>query len=149
MKTRTNLLWNKELIEKGNYHLQKAAGWKISSKYFLEASIAYWHTIKEDSNEKWENILQLYNYLLQLEYSPIAALNRTFALSKVRGNKEALKEAEKLGLTENHFYYLLLAEFYKELDDKKVKPNLEKALSLAKTEGELKVIQKKIAYLEL
>ena len=137
-------LWDKELIEKGNYHFQKAAGWKISSKYFLEAGIAYWHTIKEDSNEKWENILQLYNYLLQLEYSPIAALNRTYALSKVRGNKQAIKEAEKLNLTDNHFYYLLLAEFYKEVDDKKVKPNLEKALSLAKTEGERKLIRKKI-----
>ncbi len=142
-------LWNEELIEKGNYHLQKAAEWKVVSKYFFEASIAYWHTIKEDTKEKWENILQLYNYLLQMEYSPIAALNRTFALSKVHGNNEALKEAEKLNLSDNHFYYVLLAEFYKEVDHKKVKPNLEKALSLAKTEGERKVIQKKINDIEL
>lgn len=35
------------------------------------------------AREKWENILQLYNLLLQLEYSPIVALNRIFALSKV------------------------------------------------------------------
>jgi RNA polymerase sigma-70 factor (ECF subfamily) len=26
----------------------------------LEAGIAYWHTIKADTKEKWENILQLY-----------------------------------------------------------------------------------------
>lgn len=137
-------LWNGELIEKGNYHLQKAGEWKISSKYYLEANIAYWHTLKEDSKEKWESILQLYNYLLQLEYSPVAALNRTFALSKARGKKEALKEAEKLGLTENHFYYVLLAEIYKDVDAKKVKPNLEKALALSKTEAERKAIQRKM-----
>lgn len=137
-------LWNNELMEKGNYYLQKAAEWKITSRYFLEASIAYWHTIKEDSKEKWENILQLYNYLLQLEYSPVAALNRTFALSKARGKKEALIETQKLGLTQNHFYYLLLAELYKDVDSKKVKPNLEKALALSKTEAERNVIQRKI-----
>jgi len=137
-------LWNIELIEKGNYYLQKAAECKVTSKYFLEANIAYWHTIKEDSKEKWENILQLYNYLLQLEYSPAAALNRTFAFSKAHGKKEAIKKAEKLSLTENHFYYLLLAELYKDIDSEKVKPNLEKALSLSKTEGERKVIRRKI-----
>jgi len=137
-------LWDKELIEKGNFHLQKAGESTIPSKYFLEASIAYWHTIKENSKEKWENILGLYNYLLQLEYSPIAALNRTFAISKARGKREAIKEAEKLSLTENHFYYLLLAELYTDVDNEKVKPNFEKALLLAKTEAERKVISRKI-----
>ncbi|HSN07430.1 MAG TPA: sigma-70 family RNA polymerase sigma factor [Hanamia sp.] len=137
-------LWNEELIEKGNYHLQKAAEWKVSSKYYLEANIAYWHTIKEDTKEKWENILQLYNYLLQIEYSPIAALNRTLSLSKARGKREAIVEAEKLNLTNNHFYYVLLAELYKDIHDEKVKPNLEKALTLSKTEAERKAIQKKI-----
>lgn len=137
-------LWNKELIKKGNYHLQKAAEWKVTSKYYLEASIAYWHTIKEDSKEKWENILQLYNYLLQIEYSPIAALNRTLALSKARGKREAIVEAEKLKLDQNHFYFVLLAELYKGVDDNKVKPNLEKALALAKTQAERKIIQTKI-----
>lgn len=137
-------LWNKELIEKGNYHLQKAAEGKIASKYFLEASIAYWHTIKDDSKEKWENILRLYNYLLQLEYSPIAALNRTFALSKACGKREAIMEAEKLNLDQNHFYFLLLAELYKDIDNGKIILNLEKALVLAKTQAERKVIQTKI-----
>ena len=142
-------LWNMELIEKGNYHLQKAAEWKVGSKYFLEASIAYWHTIKEDTKEKWENILQLYNYLLQLEYSPIAALNRTFALSKARSKKEALIEAQKLNVTDNHFYYILLAELYKSIDDEKVKSNLEKALALAKTHAEKKIIRSKIASISI
>lgn len=137
-------LWDKDLIEKGNFHLQKAAECKIVSKYFLEATIAYWHTIKEDSKEKWENILQCYNYLLQLEYSPIAALNRTFAISKVVGKKEALIEAEKLQLHQNHFYFLLLAELYTGVDNTKVKPHLEKALKFAKTKVERKGIQRKM-----
>ncbi|MFN8456985.1 MAG: DUF6596 domain-containing protein, partial [Anaerolineae bacterium] len=75
-------LWDTDLIRKGEYFLSCSASGNKISKYHLEAAIAYWHTHKKDSPEKWENILQLYNQLLQLEYSPIAALNRTYALSK-------------------------------------------------------------------
>ena len=137
-------LWDRDLIEKGNFFLQKAASENSHSKYYLEACIAYWHTIKEDSKEKWENILQLYNYLLPLEYSPMAALNRTFVVSKVYGKKEALLEAQKLNLNDNHFYYLLLAELYKDIDNEKVKPNLNKALARAATEAERNFIARKI-----
>ena len=77
-------LWDQELITKGAYFLKSSARGNNLSKYHLEASIAYWHTVKEDTKEKWENILQLYNQLLQLQYSSIAALNRTYALSKAK-----------------------------------------------------------------
>jgi predicted RNA polymerase sigma factor len=53
-------LWNDELIAKGIYLLKQASQGDKISTYHLEASIAYWHTIKADTKEKWENILQLY-----------------------------------------------------------------------------------------
>ncbi len=56
--------------------------------------------------------MQLYDHLLKIEYSPIAALNRTFALSKIKGKWEAINEAEELKLTENPFYFSLLGELY-------------------------------------
>ncbi len=137
-------LWNDELILKGNYFLKQASNWNILSKYYLEAVIAYWHTIKADTIDKWENILQLYNHLLQLEYSPIAALNRTFALSKAKGKQIALIEAEKLNLSDNHFYYILLGELCKDIDNIKSKKHFEKAFLLAKTQAEKNSIKKKI-----
>ena len=73
-------LWNQELIKKGIYFLHQAAQGNKISRYHIEASIAWWHTIKADTPEKWSAVLQLYNQLLQMEYSPIAALNRTYAL---------------------------------------------------------------------
>ncbi len=63
----------------------------------------------------------------------IAALNRTYALSKANGSLEAIAEAEKLQLTNNHFYFTLLGELYKNIDANKAKLNFRKALSLAKT----------------
>jgi RNA polymerase sigma factor (sigma-70 family) len=137
-------LWNDELISKGVYFLHCATQGNKLSKYHIEASIAYWHTIKSDTREKWENILQLFNKLLQIEYSPIAALNRTYALSKANGKQEAIAEAEKLKLTNNHFYFTLLGELYINIDNNKAKENFQKALCLAKTQTDKQTIEKKI-----
>ncbi len=134
-------LWDRELIAKGIWHLNTAATGDKLSKYHIEASIAYWHTIKEDTPEKWENILQLFNHLLVLEYSLVAALNRTYALAKVRGNNVAIIEAEKLQLTNNQYYFTLLGELYKDIDAQKALENLRWALILAKTQADKQVIQ--------
>ncbi len=139
-------LWNQELIAKGAYYLQKASKGQQLSKYHLEAGIAYWHTKKADSKEKWENILQLYNRLLQINYSPVAALNRTYALSKVYGNERAIIEAEKLKLIDNHFYFLLLGELYKGIDNQKAKVHFQQALLMAKTDREKRTIQMLIRF---
>ena len=141
-------LWNKDLIEKGEYFLNQAAQGNKISKYHTEAAIAYWHTIKDDSKNKWENILQLYNQLLQIEYSPMAALNRTFALSMANGKNAAIIEAEKLKLTDNHFYFVLLGELYTGIDNNKAKQHFESALILAKTETDKKTITVKIKTIE-
>jgi predicted RNA polymerase sigma factor len=114
------------------------------SRYHLEAGIAYWHTQKEDSAEKWEAILQLYNRLLQLHYSPVAALNRTYALSKANGKRAAITAALKLELRSNHFYFALLGELYTGLDDAEALRNFQKALVLARTLQDQHAIQRKI-----
>jgi RNA polymerase sigma factor (sigma-70 family) len=140
-------LWNRELITRGAYFLHLASTGNKLSRYHLEANIAYWHTIKEDTSDKWENILQLYNHLLVLEYSPVAALNRTFVLSKVKGKETAIEEAEKLKLTDNHYYFTLLGELYTGIDHKKAKENFEKAIALAKTNSDRQAIQKRLSAL--
>ena len=105
-------LWDEGLISQGAFYLHEASQGNELTKYHLEASIAYWHTVKSDTPEKWKNILQLFNQLLRFEYSAIAALNRTYAFFKVNGKEAAIMEAEKLNLTNNHFYFTLLGELY-------------------------------------
>jgi RNA polymerase sigma factor (sigma-70 family) len=137
-------LWNSDLISNGGYFLHRSACGSTLSKYHLEASIAYWSTQKTDMKDKWENILQLYNQYLQIEYSPIAALNRTYALAKANGKQEAIVEAEKLNLTDNQFYFALLGELYTDIDNKKAKQHFQKALLLVKNQADKQTIQKKI-----
>ena len=136
--------WNYELIAKGAYYLKEAAQGDSISKYHLEASIAYWHTIKDDSQEKWQHILKLYHQLLEVAYSPIAALNSIYAVSKVKGKKAAIAEAEKLQLADNHFYFTLLGELYTDIDDAVARKYLHKALKLAKTKSDKQIIRSKV-----
>nr|WP_068887334.1 DUF6596 domain-containing protein [Pedobacter panaciterrae] len=141
-------LWNEELIIQGEYFLNQAYVGDKLSKYHLEAGIAYWHTLKQDTKEKWENILQLYNKLLQLEYSPIAALNRTYALSKANGKNEAIIEAEKLNLVSNHLYHALLGNLYTGIENSKAIFHFQAALKLTKSKADKLVMAKNIHDLE-
>ncbi len=140
-------LWDKELINKGNFYLVKACAENELSKYHLEASIAYWHTKKED-NKKWKYILQFYNQLILLEYSPITALNRAFAFAKVYGNEKAIKEAEKLNLQTSHYYHSLLGYFYSHIDTDKAINHFRQSISLTNSDIEKKQLNKTLARLE-
>jgi len=137
-------LWDTALINQGIHFLSRSARGDTIRSYHLEARIAYWHCIKEDTKEKWQDILHLYNQLLFINYSPVVALNRTYALYKAEGVTAALKEAEKLQLINNHFYFLLLGELYKNTHKEKAIFNFKKASVLAKTATEKQGIQKKI-----
>jgi RNA polymerase sigma factor (sigma-70 family) len=141
-------LWDQALIDQGIHFLNLSAQGNEITSYHLEARIAYWHSLEKDTPEKWEGILQLYNQLLLVNYSPTVALNRTYALYRANGRNTALMEAEKLKLEHNHFYYLLLGELYTTINDAKAKSNYETAKTLAKTQTEKQGIQEKIDQLD-
>lgn len=136
--------WDSELMRLGNYYLNMSARGNVVSAYHLEAGIARWHCQKEDTAEKWEGILQLYNQLLQVNYSSRAALNRTYALYKVAGRQAALGEALKLKLETDHFYHALLAELYMATNKDKAHTHLQIAIRLAKSAGDKDVLQQKL-----
>jgi RNA polymerase sigma factor (sigma-70 family) len=136
--------WNEELIKKGEYYLFLSGNKKVT-RYHLEAMIALWHTRKnDDNNHKWDSILQLYNRLLQVQYSPITALNRTYALAMVKGKEIALKEALKIKLDENALYHSLLAELYNGINLEKQISHLKIAIQLNQNKNDSFVLEKKL-----
>jgi RNA polymerase sigma factor (sigma-70 family) len=137
-------LWDSHLINQGILFLNNAANGNEVSTYHLEAGIAYWHCIKEDSAVKWESILQLYDQLLLINYSPAVALNRIFALYKAKGRETALQETAQLPSINNHFYHLLMGELYTHFDDQQALSHYQKAYALARTQTEKQGIQEKI-----
>lgn len=146
-------LWEQPLIDKGRYYMHKAMEKKQEmtpeiSRYHLEAGIAFWHSFPEEQQQKWPQILKLYDQLLLLEYSPMAALNRAYALSKVEGKTAAILEAEKIGLKNHHLYHSLLGELYEGVADEKAKFHLEKAREMAKSADARRILDGKLRILK-
>lgn len=139
--------WDKTLIEKGNYYLINACNGNEISKYHLESGIAYWHTTPTEEN-KWKHILQLYNQLIQIEYSPMTALNRAFAFAKVNGYEKAIKESEKLNLIESNYYHELLGYLYSQKDIDKSIGHYKEAIKLTKSKTERQTLNKEIERLK-
>lgn len=136
-------LWDQELIKKGMQYLNMASKGARVSKYVLEATIAFWHT--QDQEGKWDKILMLYNKLLTIEYSPIIAMNRSYALARAHTPEKAIEEALKLELKDHAHYLCLLAELYRMNEDIDLEINyLNKALKLTRKANETALIQRKL-----
>ena len=67
------------------------------STYHLQAEIASCHTLAPNFEKTdWEHILNAYDQLIRLDPSPIIALNRVVALTKVKDAKTGLRALNKL-----------------------------------------------------
>lgn len=135
--------WDVALIKKGRQYLNLASRDQKVSKYHVEATIAFWHT--QEDEQKWEHILMLYNKLLTIEYSPIIAMNHSYALAKAQSPQLAIEAALKLDLVDNVHYFCLMAELYKMADDSHQEVlYLNKALKLAKKANQKTLIKRKL-----
>ena len=93
---------------------------------------------------KWPHILQLYNELIVLEYSPVTVINRAFVYAKVYGSERALREMEKIDFPQNSYYHGLMGFLYSELDVERAIGHYRKALALTGSVAEQQVIAGRI-----
>jgi len=112
--------WDSALIQEGILALGAASTGDVISPYHIEAGIAACHCLAPDeSSTDWSRILLLYDQLLELKPTPIVAMNRSVALSRVRGPGEALKALESIpnrhSLEAQHLYHAIRASFISKL----------------------------------
>jgi RNA polymerase sigma-70 factor, ECF subfamily len=103
--------WDRTLLAIGFHHFDLSIAGSDVSRYHIEAAIAATHAQStQDKTVDWPLILHLYDQLLAIDDSPVAALNRAVAVAKVHGPAAALAVIEPL-VTEPRLrdYYLLLA----------------------------------------
>ena len=99
--------WDTQLIAEGTALLEKAMRHRRTGPYQVQAAIAALHAgAKDPDDTDWVQIERLYATLERLQPSPIIALNRAVAVSKVSGPAAALEILEPLAaqLT-NYFHY--------------------------------------------
>jgi len=83
--------WDQAMIQRGIQSLGLAATGDALSEYHLEAGIAACHsTAADDAATDWQRILALYDRLVTLTSSPVAALNRAVAVARVHGPQAGL-----------------------------------------------------------
>lgn len=108
-------LWDAAMIEEAEDLLRSAGRMRAVGRYQLEAAIQSAHAARARTGRSdWSAIMQLYDALLALSGSPVAALNRALAIAELRGLREALIELEKVGsdprLVEYQPYWAARAE---------------------------------------
>ena len=84
--------WDQGMIQRGMQCLALSARGEVLSEYHLEAGIAAAHSAAaEASDTDWPRILTLYDQLVRITDSPIAALNRAVAVARVHGPQAGME----------------------------------------------------------
>jgi len=143
-------LWNQTYINQGIHFLNSAIEKSKPSKYLILATISANYCIaKSYSDTKWDEILELYNRLIQIENSPLILLNRAVVISKNYGYKKAITELLHLkkstAIEKNHLFHATLSEFYKkEKQLNNAVNSLKTAIELSKNNRDLILLEKKL-----
>jgi RNA polymerase sigma-70 factor (ECF subfamily) len=103
--------WDHDLIALGFMYFDRSVAGDAVSEFHAQAAIAATHAraaVAQDID--WKMILDLYDQLLEMNGSPVVALNRAVALAKVEGPAAGLAEVEKIASDKKlRDYHLLLA----------------------------------------
>src|SRR5438093_9753278 len=120
LKEQDRSIWNQVLIARGMQQLSMSAAGDELSAYHLQAGIAACHCAASDyESTDWPQILSLYDRLLELDDSPVIALNRAVAVANVHGPQAGIEAVEKIEngsqLSSYYLLYSVLGEFEKQL----------------------------------
>ena len=103
--------WDRGMIAHGMQQLARARAGDEISRFHLQAGIAACHCAASSYNATdWRTILRLYDIFLEIDDSPVIALNRAVALAKVQGVPAGLEAVEAIkDRDELQRYYLFHA----------------------------------------
>ena len=153
MQDQDRTLWNQALITKGLYYLNHTLNAPAISAYHILAAISAHHCIAETFDDtNWKEILYLYDDLIKVDRSPLNRLNRSVAISYVKGNAQAIQELKTLevetDISDHHLFHSTISAFYaKEKNIAAAEKHLHLAAEKALNERDQKIIQKKLSKL--
>jgi RNA polymerase sigma-70 factor, ECF subfamily len=109
-------LWDRDLIAEGQAIVRACLRRNQPGPYQVQAAINAVHSdAPTAADTDWRQILQLYDQLLALAPSPVAALNRAVALAEVEGPRAALDALADLKLESYYLYHAIRADLLRRL----------------------------------
>ena len=92
-------LWDRELIGEGHEIVRSLLRRNLPGPYQLQAAIQAVHADGRCAEETdWQQILSLYDQLIEVLPTPVVALNRAVALAEVEGPEAAMSVVDALGI---------------------------------------------------
>ena len=150
LKEQDRSTWNQAMIARGIKHLSESAAGEELSAYHLQAGIAACHCVASDyDSTDWRKILSLYDLLMELDGSPVIALNRAVAVANVDGPQAGIEAVEAIHngsqLKSYYLLYAVLGEFEKQLNNFQAAiDNFRKALELTELTSEQLFLSKRL-----
>lgn len=133
-------LWNDKMIAEGLALIDKAMRHRRTGAYQIQAAIAALHArAAKPEDTDWEQIELLYGSLEILQPSPVITLNRSVAVSKVRGPEAALTMIAPLAAKlSNYFHFFgVQGAYLMQLGrNEEARESFNRAIALANTSAE-------------
>ncbi len=108
--------WDPALIAEGQALVRLCLQRNQPGPYQVQAAIQAVHSdAASAATTDWGQIVQLYDHLLALAPSPVAALNRAVAVAEVEGPAAALAIVDGLRLDDYHLYHAIRADLLNRL----------------------------------
>jgi RNA polymerase sigma-70 factor (ECF subfamily) len=142
--------WDREMIARGMRHLDASATGDAITTYHVEAAIAACHAAAPSFEQTdWAGIISLYDELLEMQPSPVVALNRAIAVAMEKGPDAGIAAIESIDSRDSLRDYPLLYATLGELwlrsgDNARAAEQFERALALPSTMPEKRFLLRKL-----
>jgi RNA polymerase sigma-70 factor, ECF subfamily len=146
-------LWDRVRIAEAQRLIERAMATRRIGPYVLQAAIAAVHAEAPSAdNTDWAQIVGLYDVLLRVDPSPVAALNRAAAVAMREGPEAGLAAIEAVleqgGLDDYHLGHAARADMQRRLGlTDAARVSYERALALARQPAERRFLQARLAQL--
>jgi RNA polymerase sigma-70 factor, ECF subfamily len=127
--------WDRASIDEARTLVRRCLARNEPGPYQIQAAIQAVHAdARTASDTDWAQIVQLYDHLLAIAPSPIAALNRAVAVSELHGPAAALALVDALALDDYHLFHAIRADLLRRLGRTR-EAKLAYTVAIARTEN--------------
>jgi RNA polymerase sigma-70 factor (ECF subfamily) len=110
-------LWDRRAIAEGQAIVRRCLARNAPGPYQIQAAINAVHSDAATADDTdWGQILQLYDQLLAIAPTPVAALNRAVAVAEVDGADAALAIVDRLNLDGYYLFHAIRADLLRRLN---------------------------------
>ncbi|TYK43876.1 RNA polymerase sigma factor [Actinomadura decatromicini] len=138
-------LWDEDLVREGQALVRQCLRRNRPGPYQIQAAVNAVHSdAARPEDTQWEQIVQLYDQLMAIAPTPVAALNRAVAVAEVEGPEPALALVDGLDLGAYYLFHAVRADLLRRLGrDAEAAASYDAAIERTDNEAELAFLRER------